>query len=605
MTNNMAVVVRDVVGTYKKDATRLLDIVRDVQKQLGCVNDEAIGLIAKEMNISRVDVDGVVTFYHFFSKTPVGKHTIYLNNSITSVMNGMKAVAKAFEEAAGCQFGHVTADGQIGLFYTSCIGMNDQEPAAIINDVVFTQLTPEKAKSIVADLKSGKTAQELVSSYGDGNNQHELIRAMVNSHIRKTGPVVFSDFQIGSALKKTVDRSAEDVIKEIRESNLRGRGGAGFPTGMKWDFCRKAQGKKHYVVCNADEGEPGTFKDRVILTEKPELMFEGMAIAGYAVGAEEGILYLRAEYMYLKKYLEKVLDDLRKANVLGANAGGKKGFNFDIRIQMGAGAYVCGEESALIESAEGKRGEPRNRPPYPVTKGYLDEPTTVNNVETYCAVSRIMVNGAAWFKAIGTDKSAGTRLLSISGDCKKPGIYEVEFGTSMQKILEMCEGLDAKAIQIGGPSGTLINHSEFNRILGHEDLATGGSFIVFGPQRDILEVVHNFMEFFVEESCGFCTPCRAGNVLLLHKLNKILHGHGTATDLKEMEEWSKIIKTLSRCGLGQTSPNPVVWSLNNFRELYEAKINKGADYLTGFDLMKAVEASCKAANRKPILHHEE
>jgi [NiFe] hydrogenase diaphorase moiety large subunit len=605
MANNMATVVRDVVGTYKKDATRLLDIVRDVQKQLGCVTDETIGQIAKEMNISRVDVDGVVTFYHFFSKKPVGKTTVYLNNSITSQMNGYAAVAKAFEEAAGCKMGTVTADGQIGLFHTSCIGMNDQEPAAIINDVIFTKLTADKAKEIITSIKANKPVQDLVKQYGDGQNQNELIKAMVNSHIQKSGSVILADFDSGSAIKKTVAVSPDDVIKEIRESNLRGRGGAGFPTGMKWDFCRKSQAAKHYVVCNADEGEPGTFKDRVIITEKPQLLFEGMAIAGYAVGAEEGILYLRAEYMYLKNYLEKILDDLRKKNILGKNAGGKSGFNFDIRIQMGAGAYICGEESALIESAEGKRGEPRNRPPYPVTKGFMDQPTTVNNVETYCAVARIMTQGAAWFKAIGTEKSAGTRLLSISGDCKKPGIYEMEFGTSMQKILEMCEGTGAKAIQIGGPSGTLINSSEFNRILGHEDLATGGSFIVFGPSRDILHVVHNFMEFFVEESCGFCTPCRAGNVLLLHKLNKILDGNGTASDLKEMEEWSKIIKTMSRCGLGQTSPNPVVWSLKNFRELYEAKINKGAEYLTGFNLAAAVEASCKAANRKPNLHHEE
>ncbi len=605
MANNMATVVRDVVATYKKDATRLLDVVRDVQKQLGCVTDETIGQIAKEMNVSRVDVDGVVTFYHFFSKTPVGKNTVYLNNSITSVMNGMKAIAKAFEDAAGCKFGQVTSDGNIGLFYTSCIGMNDQEPAAIVNEVVFTKLTPDKAKEIIVAMKSGKSAQELVKQYGDGKNQNDLIKSMVINQIQNTGAVILADFESGASLKKSVSMTPDDVVKEVRESNLRGRGGAGFPTGMKWDFCRKAQGAKHFVVCNADEGEPGTFKDRVIITEKPELLFEGMAIAGYAVGAEEGILYLRAEYMYLKNYLENVLEGLRKKNVLGKNAGGKSGFNFDVRIQMGAGAYICGEESALIESAEGKRGEPRNRPPYPVTKGFQDQPTTVNNVETYCAVARIMTQGAAWFKAIGTEKSAGTRLLSISGDCKKPGIYEVEFGATMQKILEMCEGTGAKAIQVGGPSGSLINSSDFNRILGHEDLATGGSFIVFGPNRDILEVVHNFMEFFVEESCGFCTPCRAGNVLLLHKLNKILEGHGTVSDLTEMEEWSKIIKTMSRCGLGQTSPNPVLGSLNKFRELYDAKINKGADYLTGFNLAAAVEASCKAANRKPNLHHEE
>lgn len=599
--SNIADVVKKTVDKYKSDATMMLDVIRDVQSQLGSVPDDAIVQIAKGLNVSKVDVEGVVTFYHFFSKTPVGTYAVYLNNSAVAAMKGCTAIARAFEKEAGCSFGSVTADGKIGLHYTSCIGMNDQEPAAIINDVVFTNLTEETVKKLVAAMKAGKSAQELVGAYGDGQNQSTLIKAMVKNNIQKKGQVLFAPFESGSALKKAVAMKPEDVIGEVKKSNLRGRGGAGFPTGMKWGFCRDAKGAKHYVMCNADEGEPGTFKDRVILTELPQMLFEGMAIGGYAVGAEEGILYLRAEYMYLKSYLENVLADLRKRNVLGKNAGGKSGFNFDISIKMGAGAYICGEESALIESAEGKRGEPRNRPPFPVNAGYMNQPTTVNNVESYCAAARIVQQGGDWFAKMGTAQSKGTKLLSVSGDCKKQGIYEIEYGTTIQTLLEECDGRDALAVQVGGPSGNCIGKKDFGRRICFDDLATGGSIIIIGKNRDLLETVHNFMEFFVEESCGWCTPCRAGNQLLLNKLEKIMHGKACETDLKEIEEWGKTVKAMSRCGLGQTSPNPILTTLQNFRELYVAKLQKNTDYVTEFDLAAAVKESCAVAGRKPNL----
>ncbi len=596
---NLGTVVSQVVEKYNKDKTRLMDIVTDVQSELGYVSDEAVVQLAKALGVSKVDVDGVVTFYHFFSKTPVGKYSVYLNNSAVANMKGRAAVAKAFEEAAGCSFGRTTEDGVMGLFDTSCIGMNDQEPAAIINGVIFTDLTPEKAKELVADMKAGKEVSELVKNYGDGNNQSDLIKSMVNNNIQRKGPVLFAPFETGSAIKAAVAKTPDDVIEEVKLSNLRGRGGAGFPTGMKWDFTRQAEGAKKYIVCNADEGEPGTFKDRVIMTENPEMLFEGMAVAGYAIGAEEGIVYLRVEYQYLRKFLEKVLEDLRAKNVLGKNVAGKDGFNFDIRIQTGAGAYICGEESALIESAEGKRGEPRNRPPFPAQKGYLGYPTSVNNVETFCCVSRIMLEGGEWFKKMGTAQSSGTKLLSVSGDCKKPGIYEVEFGTTIQTLLEMVEGRTAKAVQVGGPSGTCVGKKDYGKRICYDDLGTGGSMIIVGPDRDLFEVVHNFMEFFVEESCGWCVPCRAGNQLLLDKLEKVMAGKAAEQDLKELEEWSKIIKATSRCGLGQTSPNPIATTLKNFPEMYEAKIQKGVDYVSEFDLKAAVQESCKAAGRIP------
>ena len=599
--SNTVTVVESIIKKHNKDTGNLIDIIRNVQSELGQVSRDAIVQIAERLNISAVDVEGVVTFYHFFSEKPVGKYAVYLNNSAVSVMMGQPKIAKAFEKEAGCKFGGVSKDGKIGLYHTSCIGMNDQEPAAIINGVVFTSLTSAKVKNIVAGMKTGKDINKLVKEYGDGKNQSELVKSMVNNNIRKTGAVLLAPYKSGSALKKAISMKPENVIEEIKISNLRGRGGAGFPTGMKWEFTRKNARGKCYIVCNADEGEPGTFKDRVILTEIPEMLFEGMAISGYAIGSEEGVIYLRAEYLYLKDYLENILKNMRKKSLLGKNIEGKKGFNFDITIKIGAGAYICGEESALIESAEGKRGEPRNRPPFPAQYGYLGAPTTVNNVESFCAAAKIIAEGGEWYTKMGTAQSKGTKLLSVSGDCKKPGIYEVEFGTTVQTLIEEAGARDAAAVQIGGPSGTCISKKEFSRRICYDDLATGGSIIIIGPDRDILKIVENFMDFFIEESCGWCVPCRAGNVVLKHKLEKIMKGSASETDLKEIEEWGKMIKCSSRCGLGQTSPNPILTTLKNFREIYESKLHKGADYVSEFDLAEAVKESCKAAGRKPIL----
>ena len=590
---------KDIVLRHPKDPSALLDVLRDVQARLGHVPEEAVSRIAAHLKLSEAEVRGAVTFYHFFSLTPRGASTVYLNDSITSRMSGRTAVARAFEEEADCRFGEVSPDGRVGLFPTSCIGMNDQEPSAIVDGVVFTKLSPDKARAIVRGLRAGTPAASQVAELGDGANQSSLVRAMVSNNIRKRGPVLFGPHEPGAAVRKIVSMTPEQVIDEVKKAGLLGRGGAGFPTGLKWEFCRREKAPERYVVCNADEGEPGTFKDRVVLTELPGLLFEGMAVAGYAVGARTGVLYLRSEYAYLRARLEAVLTDLRKEGILGKKIAGSPEFSFDIVIKSGAGAYICGEESALLESAEGKRGEPRDRPPFPVQAGYLDRPTTVNNVETLATAARIVVEGAAWFKAMGTPKSAGTKLLSVSGDCARPGVYEVEYGLSIAELLDMAGAPEAKAVQVGGPSGTCVSRAGYQRKICFSDLPTGGSIIVFGPGRDIFEVVENFMEFFVEESCGWCTPCRAGNVLLKKKFEKVARGKGTEGDLRDLEAWGKLVKATSRCGLGQTSPNPILTTMQNFPELYEARIQKGRDFVPEFDLAAAIQDGCAAANRQP------
>ncbi len=592
--------VRSIIAKYNNDETRLMDILIDTQDALGYIPPEAIDIISDDLNISHVDVEQTISFYHFFSMTPLGKYNIYLNNSAVANMMGCGDVAKVFEEEAGCKFGEVSKDGQVGLFYTSCIGMNDQEPAAIINGMVFTRLTKFRAREIIQDIKEGRDVEEMyVASYGDGANSNPLIKSVVSNNIRKMGPILSPVTEYGSALKKILKMSPEEVIDEVKLSNIRGRGGAGFPTGLKWEFCRKAPGDRKYIFCNADEGEPGTFKDRVLITERPKRLLEGMAIAGYAVGAEEGIIYLRYEYKYLKEYLESVLKEARDNNFLGEDICKKKGFNFNVRIQFGAGAYVCGEESALIESAEGKRGEPRDRPPFPVEKGYLNQPTIVNNVETLSAVTQIINHGGEWYRSFGTHESTGTKVLSVSGDCLHAGIYEVEWGFSVNDILDLVGTMgEVQAVQVGGPSGRCIAPYDFNRILGYEDLATGGSLIIIGKQRDLLkDVVLNFMDFFVEESCGSCTPCRSLSVIYRDKLKKILNGRGVQKDLDDLYAWRHIMKG-NRCGLGQTALNPILTTLRNFPELYDARIQKNKTFDEGFDIHAALKDSFEITGRK-------
>ncbi len=485
MSENTSQIIEEIVDQYGRDRTRLLDITRAVQSKLGYLPDDAMSLIPKALNMHRVEVSDMASFYAFFARRPQGKYVIRLCYAVVERMHGAEDVAKAFEEATGVSFGETTPDGTITLEYTPCIGLSDQAPSALINGVPLTNLCPADVPGIVETLRKG-----------DG--PEKLSQAEVSLNLVRPGPVVFAPMERGAAIRKAVNMTPEEVIAEVRESRVRGRGGAGFPTAMKWDFCRKSKGEAHYIVCNADEGEPGTFKDRAILAEKPDLLFEGMTVAGYAVGAKEGLLYLRAEYEYMLPHLEQVLAKRRSLGMLGKSICGREGFDFDIRIQVGAGAYVCGEESALIESLEGKRGAPRDRPPFPVQRGFKDQPTAVNNVETLCCAARIMEKGADWFASIGTKDSTGTKLLSISGDCKRPGVYEVDYGIAMDKLLEMVGAEDAQAVQMGGPSGQCLAQKDFGRNVAFEDLPTGGSVIVFGPDRDLLEYMRQFMEFFVK-----------------------------------------------------------------------------------------------------------
>ncbi len=379
------------------------------------------------------------------------------------------------------------------------------------------------------------------------------------------GPVTFKSVDPNAGLQAALGRSRSDIIGEISASKLKGRGGAGFPTGVKWNLAAAVQDDEKYVVCNADEGEPGTFKDRVLLCECADLVFAGMTIGGIVIGASKGILYLRGEYAYLRRQLEDVLVRRRQEGWLGARIGSQE-VAFDIEIRMGSGAYVCGEETALIESLEGQRGEPRNRPPFPVDTGFYGKPTIVNNVETFACASMILAKGAAWFAAIGTEKSTGPKLFSVSGDCTNPGVFEFPLGISVRQLLEAVGGEDAKAVQIGGASGRCVPSSQFDRSLAFEDIPTGGSVIVFSSHRDMLHVAKNFMEFFVEESCGQCTPCREGNAKLLEGIELLEEGACSMEYLNELCTLGEVMQLASKCGLGQSSPVAFLSIVEHFRD---------------------------------------
>ncbi len=590
MSNDLKQAVEAAVGRCGRDRSRLLDVARDVQRSQGHISDEAMELMASGLNTSRVEVESLVSFYAFLSREPKGRQVIRLSDCVACRGRDGAKTEAALESALGIKLGDTTADGQFTLERTSCIGLCDQGPAALVNETPVARLTADKVPQMVRAAREGKLA-------GAGFEVVDLVR--------QRGEVLLSGAPAGKGLERALTLAPEVVINEIKDAKLRGRGGAGFLTGLKWQLARAAHGTPKVVICNADEGEPGTFKDRVLFTQAPELVFEGMAIAAWAIGASEGILYLRGEYEFLRPGLEALLGKLRAGGKLGKNLGGKQGFDFDVRIQMGAGAYVCGEESALINSCEGKPGVPRDRPPFPVERGYLGRPTSVNNVETFACAARVMERGEGWFRGFGVEESTGTKLLSVSGDVAKPGVYELPFGITLADFLKTVGGEGAQAVLVGGPSGSFVAPAQFSRRLGFSDLPTGGSMMVFAKDRDLLEVAQSFMEFFVEESCGWCTPCRVGNSLISQRLESIRRGEGLPGQLDELAELCTTVKKMSRCGLGQSSPNPVLSTLTHFRPLYEARLSKKASaILPSFHLEESLAEASRLQGRPPVFHEE-
>ncbi|SNR39808.1 NAD(P)H-dependent oxidoreductase subunit E [Lutibacter flavus] len=562
------------------DRTHLLNKLWQYQHQYGFISDEAVSEISNKLNVSNIEIESVISFYHFFHKKPTGKHTIYLNNNIISELKGFSTVKTTIEKETGCTFNE-QGNEEFSLFETSCIGLNDQEPAALINFQPFTDLTPNKVKLIIQKIRNGENVKDFASK----------TKSKIRYTPEEDKTVIFRPYEMGKSILKGLKYTPQEIIDKISKSKLLGLGGAFFPVGYKWQSCKNNEDDAKYIICNADEGEPGTFKDRAIFQHLPGLVIEGMILAGYATGAKEGIIYLRAEYQFFKEELENLIQQFHTANLLGKNIKDINGFDFDIRIQLGAGSYVCGAASALIESMEGRRGEPPVRMWSATKHGFKHKPTIVNNVETLAFASRIIELGEDYFLNLGTEESPGTKLISISGDVAKPGIYEIEFGTTIRELLsiEMSQATAPYFVQVSGPSGECVNNTEFDRRICKEDILCGGSFMVFNRNRDILQILRNFMEFFKEESCGVCTPCRAGNYILTEKIKKIQRGLCAQEDIDEMKQWGKIIKLTSRCGLGKSSANTVTTAVDKFKDYFNVKIAPANfDKTVEFDMEDAI-----------------
>ena len=472
----------------------------------------------------------------------------------------------------------------VEVISTGCMGLCHSEPTIEVTlpnipSEIFGNVDIKKAEKIFKDIQYKKVHQTDVFV-------SDKLEKIVLKNCGFINPEDIED-AIGNdayfALNKVLTKmSQEEVIKEIKDSGLRGRGGGGYPTGLKWEACYKSQGEQKYVVCNADEGDPGAFMDRSVLEGDPHLVLEAMAICGYAIGASEGIIYIRAEYPLAIKRLLIAIEQAQKMGLLGQNIF-ESDFSFKIRLKYGAGAFVCGEETALIHSMEGKRGEPTLKPPFPAESGYWNMPTNVNNVETFANIASIINKGASWFKGIGTEKSPGTKVFALAGKIKNVGLIEVPMGTSLREVIyEIGGGIvgnkEFKAIQTGGPSGGCLTKNDLETEIDFDSLRAKGSMmgsggmIVMDEDDCMVAVAKFYLSFTVDESCGKCTPCRIGNKRLYEILEKITKGKGTMEDLVLLKDLSTTIKRASLCGLGKTAPNPVLSTLNNFYDEYVAHV---------------------------------
>lgn len=507
-------------------------------------------------------------------------------------------------------------DKEVKVVKTGCFGFCGQGPIVKVHpdNVFYVQVQASDAKDIIEEhVIKGRHVDRLLYVEPIENQKMDLHRDMpfykkqLRIALRNCGMIdpenitEYIAFRGYEALANVLGMTREDAVKVVKDSGLRGRGGGGFSTGMKWELTMRSPGDQKYIICNADEGDPGAFMDRSILEGDPHSVLEAMAIGGYIIGATKGIIYIRAEYPLAIHRLEVAIGQAREFGLLGKDLFGS-GFDFDIEIKLGAGAFVCGEETALIHSVEGKRGEPTKKPPFPSEAGYLNKPTCVNNVETYANIAPIFLNGAEWFSSIGTEKSKGTKVFALAGKVNNVGLVEVPMGTTLREIIyEIGGGIQNdkafKAVQTGGPSGGVITTADLDTPIDYDSLKAIGSMmgsggmIVMDEDNCMVDIAKFYLDFTKDESCGKCTPCRVGTKRMLEILERITEGHGTAEDLDNLQALAYMIKDSALCGLGQTAPNPVLSTMKYFREEYENHVfNK-----------RCATGSCKALAKYSII----
>ena len=493
-------------------------------------------------------------------------------------------------------------DKEVKVIRTGCFGLCEAGPVVIVypDGTFYSRVKPEDVDEIVTEhLLKGRKVEHLVyvdhaTRQQDAEKKLEDITFYKHQHriaLRNCGVIDPENIDEYLAMdgyraleKALTQMTREEVIDEILKSGLRGRGGGGFPTGLKWKFTYQSQADQKYVACNADEGDPGAFMDRSILEGDPHAIIEAMAIAGYAIGASQGYIYVRAEYPIAVKRLSIAIDQAREYGLLGKNIF-ETGFDFDLNIRLGAGAFVCGEETALMHSIEGKRGEPTARPPFPAVKGLFEKPTMLNNVETYANVAQIILHGAEWYASMGTEKSKGTKVFALGGKINNTGLVEIEMGTPLRKIIYDIgggcpNGKKFKAVQTGGPSGGCLPESLLDTPVDYDNLIAAGSMmgsggmIVMDEDNCMVDIARFYLDFIVDESCGKCAPCRIGTKRMKEILDRIVEGKGEEGDIEKLEQLAQTIKNTALCGLGQTAPNPVLSTLKFFRDEYEAHIKE-------------------------------
>jgi NADH:ubiquinone oxidoreductase subunit F (NADH-binding)/NADH:ubiquinone oxidoreductase subunit E len=581
--------IQEAVSRHKAFKGGVMPALQEVQGICGnWLPLEALKLISEGMDIPYAYLYGVMSFYTMFSPTPRGKYIIRMCESPPCHILGADNLLEVLKAELGIKAGETTNDGLFTLEHTACLGVCEVSPAMQINEVVFGRLTVERIKTIVSDYRAGKTVdyRELprttnpLSDYvGSGDelvllaNVDQIDPLSLDAYLERGGY---------EGLKKALSMTQAEVVDTVKNSGLRGRGGAGFPTGLKWSFTLPNPNSPKYIVCNADEGEPGTIKDRYIMEGDPHRVLEGMAIAGYAVGASYGYIYVRGEY-YLSMYrLNKAIADAEAKGLLGDNIQ-DTGFSFQIKVQTGGGSYVCGEETALIESIEGKRGNPRVKPPFPGVVGVWNKPTIVNNVESLASVPGIVVNGSEWYKSKGTEDAAGTKIFQVVGQVKNPGIVEANCGMTVRELIDkygggVKDGRKFKTCQTGGSSFGFFKDEhldtpmEYMAMAKAEGALGSGTMLVMDDTTCVVDVVKSILYFFQHESCGFCLPCRRGTRVLYELISKVAAGKGTEADLDRMISLAQIMVDSSNCALGMSPYFFIKTTIERFRDEYSAHL---------------------------------
>jgi NADH-quinone oxidoreductase subunit F len=543
----------------------IVEIFRSIQAQNGYLTRDAIGTVAAALKIPDARAFGVASFYSMLSTQPSGKNVIRVCDGPACRLKGCAQVQAALGAAAGA------SDWRIER--TSCLGLCDCAPAALVGDQACGPLAAERA----ADVLKGWRGEP--PSYADPLPGETRVTMARLGALRSDPESIARALEEGAyqALKKALNGAPSDVTAAVEGSGLQGRGGAGFPVGRKWRFVAQVDSLQKYIVCNFDESEPGTFKDRVIVDGDPHLLLEGMALAGYAVGANTGFIYIRGEYAWLAQRLERAIAQARERGFLGENILGRA-LDFNIHVHAGAGAYICGEETALLESLEGKRGEPRVRPPYPTTHGYLGKPTVVNNVETLCTVPAIILRGADWYRSMGTAQCPGVKLFTVFGHVRRPTIFEAPYGIALRDIIEkfgggMLSGSKFKMALTGGAAGTIVPSTfldeplDFNSSQRGVALGSGAMFIL-DESVSAATLLDWLLHFFESESCGKCTPCREGTREARILIERLAAG-GAAADVEKLRGLARLMKTASFCGLGQSVAIPIESALRHFGADFE------------------------------------